>query len=145
MNLGPEELGYFITQVGLSAASFGVTEEDVTAVGESLNKAFGYRCAPKAVIVPSQGAQLQSVCLAEQCPLSPNDTCSAYDESVEPLVANATLAMGEGRTDDSADNTSRTTDTAGASETASPGNDSAATVIGISLTVLAAAGLALAL
>jgi hypothetical protein len=143
MNLGPEELGYFISQVGLSAASFGVAENDVIAVGESLNKAFGYRCAPPAVIVPSQGAQLQSVCLAEECPLSPNNTCSAYDESVEPLVANATLAMGEGRTDDSANSTSRATGTAAASATASP--DSAGTVIGISLTVLAAAGLALAL
>lgn len=97
MNLSPEEIGYFITQVGLAASSFGVTKDDVTAVGESLGKTFGYRCAPPAVVVPSQGAHTQSVCLAETCPLSPNDTCSAYDKSVEPLVANATLAMGLGR------------------------------------------------
>lgn len=146
MNLSPEQIGYFITQVGLSAASFGVTEEDVTAVGESLNKAFGYRCAPAAVIVPSQKAQPQSICQAKECPLSPKDTCSAYDESVEPLVANATLAMGLGRTDDDSttENPSTTASGTGASSSGlpSPTGNSAGSIIGISLTVLMAAAVA---
>lgn len=144
MNLGPEELGYFITQVGLSAASFGVAEGDVTAVGESLNKAFGYRCAPAAVVVPSQKAQPQSICQAKECPLSPKDTCSAYEESVEALVENATLAMGEGRTDDSTTSSTTASGTSASALPSSTGN-SAGSIIGISLSVLAAAVAALAL
>lgn len=148
MNLNAHEIGYFITQVGLAAASFGVAEDDVTAVGESLGKIFGYRCAPPAVVVPSQGAHLQSICLAEECPLSPNATCAAYDKSVEPLVANATLAMGLGR---NADNSSSSTATGSGSGTAGgampsqTGSSGAASMIGISyVPVLAAAAAAVA-
>lgn len=97
MDLSAEEVGYFITQVGLSAASFGVATEDVTAVGMALNKIFGYKCSPPTTVVPSQGAQLQSICTGDDCPLAPNATCAAYQAAVEPLVANSTLAMGEGR------------------------------------------------
>ena len=152
MNLGPEEFGYFVTQVGLAAASFGVSKEDVTAVGESLSKLFGLRCAPPAVVVPSQGAQLQSMCQAKTCDLSPNDTCSAYGESIEPLVANATLAMGEGRNDTKTNGANNTTDenankdgtTTGTSDT-NNNNKSMASSVGISITLLGAAALAMAL
>ncbi|MCJ1463417.1 hypothetical protein MMC07_002024 [Pseudocyphellaria aurata] len=109
MNLNEYELGYFITQVGLSAASFGVSTEDVTAVGHALAKLFAYRCAPETVVVPSQGPHLQSICQADTCPLSPNDTCSAYPSSIEPAVANATLAGGEGSNSTSSSNHSSTT------------------------------------
>lgn len=36
MVLDPYQLGYFITQVGLSAASFGVAESDISAVAMAL-------------------------------------------------------------------------------------------------------------
>lgn len=109
MDLNEYELGYFITQVGLSAASFGVTTDDVTAVGQALAKIFAYRCAPPTVVVPSQGAHLQSVCIADTCPLSPNDTCSAYPSPFEPAVANATLAGGNEPNSTSSSNHSSTT------------------------------------
>lgn len=96
MDLNQYQVGYFIQQVGLSAASFGVTTEDVTAVGMALNKIFGYRCSPPTVVVPSQGPQLESVCVADTCPLAMNATCSMYEQVQQPLVANATLAMGLG-------------------------------------------------
>ena len=95
MDLDPYQVGYFITQVGLSAASFGVTTDDVTAVGEALAKLFDYRCAPPTTVVPAQGPQLQSICQDDTCPISANGTCPA--SPMEPFVANATLAMGEGR------------------------------------------------
>ena len=151
MNLDPNELGYFITQVGLSAASFGVTTEDVTTVGQALGKLFGYRCAPPTVVVPSQGAHLQSICQADTCPLSPNDTCKAYTQSVKPGVANATLAMGEGTnsTSNSSTNASSTdASSTGTSPSATPSgmtSGSAATMMGISLAALGAAAFALAL
>ena len=96
MDLDPYQVGYFITQVGLAAASFGVTTDDVTAVGEALTKLFDYRCAPPMTVVPSQGAQLQSICQDDMCPIYPNATCMGVSPAMQPLVANATLAMGEG-------------------------------------------------
>jgi len=96
MALDGYQVGYFITQVALSAASFGVATDDITAVGKALAGLFGVRCAPPTVVVPSQGAQLQSICIDQSCPLSPNATCSSYEPVQEPLVANVTLAMGQG-------------------------------------------------
>ncbi|KAI9811864.1 MAG: hypothetical protein M1827_005215 [Pycnora praestabilis] len=96
MDLNPYQVGYFIEQVGMAAASFGVTTADVTAVGMALTKLFDYRCAPPTTVVPAQGAQLQSICIDSTCPLSPNATCAAYAPAVQPAVANVTLAMGEG-------------------------------------------------
>lgn len=97
MVLDPFQVGYFITQVGLSAASFGVAQSDIDAVAMSLEKLFDYRCAPKTTAIEAQGPQYQSVCTDEKCPLSPNSTCADQMPMEQPLVANATLAMGEGR------------------------------------------------
>ncbi|KAG8624657.1 hypothetical protein KVT40_007724 [Elsinoe batatas] len=94
MDLDENEVGYFNQQVGLSAASFGVTEEDVTAVGTALNSVFNVRCAPPTAVVPAQGAQLQSICIAESCPLSPNATCDSY--MAQPKPVNATMANSNG-------------------------------------------------
>lgn len=63
MGLGAFEFGYFIEQVGLAAASFGVADADVTAVGMALNSLFGYKCAPAATVVPAQGDALQAICI----------------------------------------------------------------------------------
>lgn len=146
MNLNEYELGYFITQVGLSAASFGVTPEDATAVGQALAKLFAYRCAPETVVVRSQGAHVQSICQADTCPLSPNDTCSAYPSSFEPAVANATLAGGEGSnsTSSSSNHTSTTTGalnspTATSSVKPASANGGTAAMGAISLAVVGAA------
>ncbi|KAF2209774.1 hypothetical protein CERZMDRAFT_46514 [Cercospora zeae-maydis SCOH1-5] len=88
MALSNAEVGYFITQVGLAAASFGVTEEDVTAVGTALTDAFGYRCAPPAAIPPTASAELQAICIAEDCPIATaSPTCEAYEAVVEPATA----------------------------------------------------------
>jgi hypothetical protein len=91
MALSNAEVTYFITQVGLSAASFGVTTADVTAVGTALASLFGVRCAPATAVIPVQGPQLQSICIASDCPLAVNSTCSAYEAVVEPSAANGTM------------------------------------------------------
>lgn len=90
MNLKPAEIGYFITQVADAAASFGVSSEDLAPVGKALNALFGYRCAPATVVIPSQGAQLQSICQAKECPIAPNSTCDGVPDSVEPAKADGT-------------------------------------------------------
>ena len=97
MDLDAYQLGYFITQVGLSAASFGVATSDVTAVGEALAALFDYKCSPPTTIIPAQGAQLQAICINDACPVAPaNASCGLYGVATEPAVANASLAGGQG-------------------------------------------------
>merc|ERR1711964_338268 len=55
MNLDPNEVGYFITQVADAAMSFGVSADDLAPVGMALNSLFGYRCAPATTVIPAQG------------------------------------------------------------------------------------------
>lgn len=92
MDLSPAEVGYFIEQVGLAASSFGVATDDINAVAGQLNKIFNVRCAPPTIVIPAQGPQLQSICLEDSCPLSPNDTCSAYPATMEPAVVNGSTS-----------------------------------------------------
>ena len=68
MALDAAEVGYFIQQVGLSATSFGVTPAEVKAVGETLQKTFGQRCAPAAAVLPGEQKELQAVCIAVSMP-----------------------------------------------------------------------------
>ncbi|PWN24262.1 hypothetical protein BCV69DRAFT_310091 [Microstroma glucosiphilum] len=82
MNLDANEVGYFITQVGMAAVSFGVSTEDATAVGTLLGKMFNVRCAPAIVFPPpasgakgQQKAASQSICLAASCPLADTSDC----------------------------------------------------------------------
>ena len=98
MGLDAYQIGYFISQVGLAASSFGVSAEDVAAVADALGGAFNVKCAPATAIDPAQGPQLQSICVADSCPEAPMGDCAPYGTSAgEPLVANATLALGQGR------------------------------------------------
>lgn len=63
MDLGPKQVGWFIEQVGLSAASFGVSSADVQTVATALNKSFAYRCEPPASIPAYAPPDLQSICI----------------------------------------------------------------------------------
>lgn len=65
MDLNHYEVSYFIQQVGLAASSFGVSKDDVTAVGTALDKLFNYKCLPPATAIKEQGPQLQSICVEE--------------------------------------------------------------------------------
>lgn len=64
MGLSDAEFTYFVEQVGLSAASFGVADADVKAAGQALTEAFGYRCAPPAAIPSTAKPDLQAICIA---------------------------------------------------------------------------------
>lgn len=81
MDLDPNEVGYFIQQVGLSAQSFGVAPDDVTAVGKLLTETFDGKCAAAATVISAQGAQLQAICIADDCPMAAQANCSAYGPS----------------------------------------------------------------
>ncbi|KAF2206760.1 hypothetical protein CERZMDRAFT_122899 [Cercospora zeae-maydis SCOH1-5] len=85
MDLDSLAVGWFIEQVGLSAASFGVSSDDVAAVGKSLSDTFGKRCSRSASIPASSPPMLQSICIAPDCPLADNPVCSAYCPPDVPL------------------------------------------------------------
>ncbi|KAI0455219.1 hypothetical protein F5B21DRAFT_523941 [Xylaria acuta] len=93
MALDPYEVGYFITQVGLAASSFGVADSDVQAVGKALISLFDYRCAPPTTVIESQGPQLQAICIAEDCPLAEKATCDSYEPVVEPSSVSSSGSM----------------------------------------------------
>lgn len=61
MNLNEYEVGYFIQQVALAAASFGVTDADVLLVATTLMNYFGYKCLPPVAIVAPE-KEAQSIC-----------------------------------------------------------------------------------
>jgi hypothetical protein len=93
MDLDPSEMGYFITQVGLAASSFGVAKDDVAAVAAALSKLFNYRCSPATTVIPEMGPTLNSICQNEQCPLDPMAQCSAYPNNgvaMPPMMVNGT-------------------------------------------------------
>jgi hypothetical protein len=89
MDLSAAEVGYFITQVAMSAASFGVAQADLTIVGTALESIFDVRCGPPTTVIPAQGAQLNSICIDDTCPLAVNATCSSYNATMEPAVVNS--------------------------------------------------------
>lgn len=94
MDLNNAETEYFIAQVGLAAKSFGVTDDDATAVGMALKNAFGYRCSPPAAIPPTASPALQAICIAEDCPIATSmPTCAAYESAVEPATASMSMTM----------------------------------------------------
>ena len=61
MQLNQYEMGYFIEQVALSAASFGVTDNDVITVAGALMQYFGYQCQPPFAFKDGMIAR-QSIC-----------------------------------------------------------------------------------
>ncbi|KAH6997459.1 hypothetical protein EDB80DRAFT_652601 [Ilyonectria destructans] len=88
MDLDYAEVTYFITQVGLAAASFGVAEDDIKVVATALGGLFNVRCAPATTVIKAQGSQLQSICIdPKTCPLAMDGVCSKYDTPVTPKNA----------------------------------------------------------
>lgn len=67
MYLDEKQFGWFITNVGLSAASYGVTKEDVDTVAKALMDAFGYQCSKPAAVVPPNVKALQAICTRVSC------------------------------------------------------------------------------
>ena len=96
MALDQYQVGYFITQVALAAASFGVAQADIEIVGYALGNLFNVKCGPSTVVIPSQPAGLQSICIESTCAQAMNATCGSYAAVAQPAIANATLADGEG-------------------------------------------------
>lgn len=93
MGLGKPEMDYFVTQVGLAAASFGVAKDDISAIADSLNSVFNVACGPPTAVVKAQGPQLQSICIDQStCPKAAKDPmCDMYPAAVKPGNATGTM------------------------------------------------------
>jgi hypothetical protein len=92
MYLSAAEMGYFVEQAVKGLISFGFNDADAKFVNDSLNQVFNKRCAPAIHLIPdTAGPQRQSICIAPDCSLHVNNTCSVYDRDSTPAVANATL------------------------------------------------------
>ncbi|TGO21174.1 hypothetical protein BPAE_0235g00030 [Botrytis paeoniae] len=111
MDLSDAEVNYFIEQVALSAASFGVSDSDLMIIGYSLQQSFGYRCLPPITIIPKQGSQLQSICTDITCPLAPKNTCAYYDHTVAKPNLSSSRSPGTGSSTGTRTNTSTATRT----------------------------------
>lgn len=68
--------------------------DDINAVAMSLNTTFGQRCSPPAAVIPSQGKQLQAMCIADSCPKASDATCGAYAPAKTPMKAVKSPGMG---------------------------------------------------
>jgi len=138
MDLSYAEVTYFISQVALSAASFGVATEDLTLVGEALMSTFGYRCEPPMTVVPAQGPELQSICTDTTCPLSPNASCSSYNATMKPAVVNGTMSSNSTATSTGSSSGSKTSGVSTAtSSTPSTVSKAGAATVGLSFAAVA--------
>lgn len=96
MNLGPEDVGYFITQIGLSLSSMGVTDEDVAISNSTFDRLFNYRCLPPYDLIKNQGAQSSSICQRSDCPIAPENPICPTNQPGEPMTTNWTMSFGQG-------------------------------------------------
>jgi hypothetical protein len=128
MDLSYAEVGWFIQQVALSAASFGVAKADLTVVGDALTSLFDVRCAAPVTVIPAQGPQLQSICIDSTCPLAANATCSSYAAAMEPLPANSTNTVNSTATSSGSSSMTSTMSTTTGSSSATASKAAGATL-----------------
>jgi len=142
MDLSAAEVGYFITQVALSGASFGVEASELQVVGTALGTLFGHKCSPPTIVLPGQTAQLQAICIGDDCPISENATCSSYAAVTEPstavssLVPTSTASVTGSPTGTSAAASATSAAASGTSAPSSVPSGNAAAVVGINVAVV---------
>lgn len=93
MNLGKAEMTYFITQVGMAAASFGVAKDDIDIVAKALSDTFDMRCSAPAEVIKGKGPQPQAICIKSDCQEAKDAKCDAYDATA---MAPAMCSMTSG-------------------------------------------------
>lgn len=98
MDFTNAQMSFFISTVSSSALSLGFSTSDASSLASTLNTLFNFRCSPP-ISVPgiNAPAELQSICIAADCPLDPNADCGAYpDEGVAKVPVNVTVVAANG-------------------------------------------------
>jgi hypothetical protein len=92
MDFGTYQMTFFISLVKASAISLGFRIEDATILYNRLDTLFNKRCSPPTAVAGIVApAELQSICIAENCPLDPKANCSAYpDNGIAKIPVNVT-------------------------------------------------------
>ena len=93
MDLDSAQVTYFVNQVGLAAASFGVAKEDITAAADAINSLFNVKCAAPMAVLKDAKAELQSICVADDCMQAKNATCDKYEKQSMPSKASSMASM----------------------------------------------------
>jgi hypothetical protein len=97
MGITAEQNDYFINQVGLSAASFGVTAADVTTIYNYLDDTYNTRCAPPLTASDGVPAYLigtnPSICTADSCPMAMDSTCAVAIPMEAPMDTSRSAAL----------------------------------------------------
>ncbi|KAJ2996479.1 hypothetical protein HDV02_006451 [Globomyces sp. JEL0801] len=75
MKLSKNQIGYFNDQVGQAAISFGVTTEDATAVGASLESLFNVKCSIPTKLTPKSDNAPQGMCGSNDCKKADKGIC----------------------------------------------------------------------
>lgn len=99
MDLDKYQMGFFIELCVSSMKSLGISATDAVLFGNTLTSFFDFRCSPPALVPnePATDPELQSVCIAKNCPLDPKADCVAYPENGVALVpVNLTEAQSGG-------------------------------------------------
>ncbi|KAE9364813.1 hypothetical protein N431DRAFT_447960 [Stipitochalara longipes BDJ] len=87
MDFDTYQMTFFISTVKSSALSLGFAEADATVLYNTLDTLFNRRCSPPlAVSGINAPPELQSICIAANCPLDPNSNCSAYPDNGIALI-----------------------------------------------------------
>lgn len=98
MDVSNAEFIYSIQQTTLAATSFGITEEDATMIGGSLQTIFGNRCSPPTTIVPGTAEEQQVICQGQDCAVQVgvSDCGNAAVAGFTPSVPAIAIATGSG-------------------------------------------------
>lgn len=148
MNLGNAEMTYFITQVGMAAASFGVAKEDIDVVAKALGDTFNMRCSAPAEVIKGKGPQPQAICIKSDCAEAKDAKCDAYAKAEAPakcsgsMTSGSAMPTGTGGMMPTGTN-SMTSGTSSPTSTAPPTNAGNANGLGLAAVLAAAAAYAL--
>jgi hypothetical protein len=78
MGLDYAQNKYFIDQHVVAAESLGFSTADGKIFSDHLYSVFAVRCGGPTSIIKTQGAQLQSTCLTDDCPNAEDSECNLY-------------------------------------------------------------------
>jgi hypothetical protein len=92
MNLNHNQVSYFIQQVGLSAQSFGVSNDDISSISNTLGNLFNYKCLKPIPLINNQ-TSLQSICTKDNCPINSNSECKVSTSDSLKLSSNSLLIV----------------------------------------------------
>lgn len=89
MDLSYAQNKYFIDQHVVAAESLGFSSADSKILSDKLYNIFAVRCGGPTSIIKTQGPQLQSTCLTDDCPDADDSECDLYPEI---MVSSGNLA-----------------------------------------------------